>query len=329
MRRALLLLIACLGAACGDNLGPPPAGSPDAGEDPLVVRGRYLVNDVSMCPFCHTPRRSDGMADATRFLAGIDCVYDVDPANPDVGCLSSRNLTSDPTGLANASDDEIKDALLNGVRTDGKNMFPLMPFWVFHNMTDEDADSIVAYLRTVTPVEHMVVANQPPFTPPDALLPPIDPDDIPMPVEGTADLESALRGRYLTSMASVCVDCHTPETVPGSFMFDSSKVFGGGKAFPAALLGYPVPPYPEIIYTSNVTPDPTGLEGYTQADLIRVMKEGLDKMGNGICAPTHSGPSSPFAGLTDEDVVDIANYILSLPPLENEVPEDCIGPPPA
>jgi len=328
MRTALLLLSGWL-VACGDNLSGPPPDPPDAGEDPLVVRGRYLVNDVSQCPFCHTPRRSDGMPDATRFLAGIDCIFDAVPDDDAAGCISTRNLTNHATGLANASDDEIKDALLNGIRTDGKNMIGLMPYWVFHNMTDDDADSIVAYLRTVRGVQHMVTANQPPFTPPDAVLPPIDLDDIPMPVDGVADMESALRGRYLTSMVSVCIDCHTPETIPGSFMFDFTKVFGGGRGFPAALFGYPVPPYPDVIFTSNLTPDATGLDGYTREDVVRVMKEGLDKMGDGVCAPTHSGPSSPYAGLTDEDLDDIASFILSLPPVDNEIPADCMGPPPA
>jgi len=154
-------------------------------------------------------------------------------------------------------------------------------------------------------------------------------DDIPMPVDGTPDLDSALRGRYLTSMVSVCVDCHTPEVVPGSFMFDFSKVFGGGRGFPAPLFGYPVPPYPDTIYTTNLTPDATGLEGFTREDIIRVMKDGLDRNGDGVCAPTHSGPSSPYAGLTDEDLDDIVNYILSLPPVDNAIPEDCVGPPPA
>jgi mono/diheme cytochrome c family protein len=331
MRRAHLLLSVCLAAAaCGDNLAAEAADPPDAGEDPLVVRGRYLVNDVSQCPFCHTPRRSDGMPDATRWLGGVDCLYDVVPDDDQAGCLSSRNLTDHPTGLANASDDEIKAAILDGVGTDGRNLIGLMPYWVFHNMTGEDADAIVAYLRTLTPVQHMVPPNQPPFAPPEAPVAPIDPADIPMPADGFAAAESALRGRYLSAMASVCVDCHTPELdPPGSFMFDFSKVFGGGRAFPAALFGYPVPPYPPVIYTTNLTPHATGLEGYDLDDIIRVMKDGLDKDGDGVCAPTHSGPSSPYAGLTDADVTDIANYILSLPPVDNAIAEDCKGPPPA
>ena len=329
MRKALLLLVVCLAFGCGDDLRPPEPAAPDAGEDPLITRGRYLVNDVSQCPFCHTPRRSDGMPDPTRFLAGVDCFFDAVPDDDEAGCLNSRNLTNHPTGLANASDEEIKDAFLNGIGTDGRNLLPIMPYWVFHNMTDEDASSIVAYLRTLPPVQHMTPPNQPPFTEPPGVAAPIDPDVIPMPTGAVADTESALRGRYLTSMASVCVDCHTPETEPGSFMFDFSKIFGGNRAFPAPVFGYPVPPYPDVIFTSNLTPDATGLEGYDQADIIKVMKEGLDPDGKGICAPTHSGPSSPYAGLTDEDVADIANYILSLPPVENMVVADCEGPPPA
>jgi mono/diheme cytochrome c family protein len=329
MRDALLCVSICLAAACGDNLGPISAGEPDGGEDPLVTRGRYLVNDVSQCPFCHTPRRSDGMPDPTRFLAGVDCLFDAVPDDDEAGCISARNLTNHPTGLANASDDEVKAAFLDGIGTDGRNLLPLMPYWVFHNMTDEDADSIVAYLRTLPPVQHMSSPNQPPFTEPAEAAPPMDPDDVPMPVDGFAEVDSALRGRYLTAMASVCVDCHTPEVTPGSFMFDFTRVFGGGRGFPAPLFGYPVPPYPEVIFTSNLTPHATGLEGYTAADVIRAMKEGLDKQGAGICAPTHSGPSSPYAGLTDQDVEDIANYIISLPAVDNAVPMDCEGPPPS
>jgi mono/diheme cytochrome c family protein len=342
MMRGALLVVMILCAACGDddaNLdGNDDGGNGidatpdeyDAGEDPLVTRGRYLVNDVAMCSFCHTPRRENGTPDPARFLAGVDCLGgDQVPKDDEMGCVNTRNLTSHETGLANASDEEIKDAFLNGIGTDGRNLLPIMPYWVFHNLTDDDADAIVAYLRTVEPVDHMTPPNQPPFTEPPATLPPIDPDDIPLPSDGFEEEESALRGRYLTSMASVCIDCHTPETEPMSFMFDWDKAFGGGRGFPREFLGYFSEPYPEIIFTSNLTPHETGLDGYSKQDIIKVMKEGLDPDGDGVCAPTHSGPSSPFAGLTDTDVEDIANYLLSLPPVDNAIPEDCEGPPPS
>jgi mono/diheme cytochrome c family protein len=328
MRRTLLIAMLWT-VACGDddaNLDEPDA----AGEDVLVTRGRYLVNDVAMCSFCHTPRRSNGSPDPAQFLGGVECLGgDAVPDDDAAGCVNTRNLTSDSTGLAGASDEEIKAAFQTGVGTDGRNLLGIMPYWVFANLTDDDADAIVAYLRTVPAVDHMTPPNQPPFTEPPGTLPPIDPDDIPEPADDFAERDSALRGRYLSTMASVCIDCHTPETVPMTFMFDWDKAMAGGRPFPAAFLGYVSPPYPEFIYTSNLTPDATGLDGYDQDDIIKVMKEGLDPDGDGICAPTHSGPSSPFAGLTDGDVEDIANYLLSLPAVENEVTEDCMGPPPS
>ena len=334
--RGSLLVVMSLCVACGDDLEVPPLFDaapemPDAAEDPAVARGRYLVNDVAMCSFCHTPRRANGTPDPSKFLAGVDCFGgDVDPEDDEVGCIHSRNLTNHETGLANASDEEIKDAFQHGMGTDGRVLIPVMPYWVFANMTDDDADAIVAYLRTVEPVDHMTPANQPPFgAEPEAPFPAIDTDDIPLPTDGFEEEESALRGRYLTSMASVCIDCHTPELEPMTLMFDWDKAFGGGRGFPREFLGYFSEPYPAIIYTSNVTPHATGLDGYTRADIIKVMKEGLDPEGDGICAPTHSGPSSPYAGLTDGDVEDIANYLLSLPPVDNAVPEDCMGPPPS
>lgn len=333
--RGALLIAAIWCAACGDNLDLPATHDaapvvPDAAEDPAITRGRYIVNDVAMCSFCHTPRRENGTPDTSKFLAGVECFGgDIDPKDDEFGCIHSRNLTNHETGLANASDDEIKAAFQHGDGTDGRVLFPVMPYWVFANLTDDDADAIVAYLRTVPPVEHMVPANQPPYAEPEAPFPPIDPDDIPLPSDGFEEEDSALRGRYLTSMASVCIDCHTPETVPMTLMFDWDKAMGGGRAFPREFFGYFSEPYPAIIYTANITPHATGIGDWTKADIVKVMKEGIDPDGDGVCAPTHSGPSSPYAGLTDTDVDDIANYLLSLPPVDSEVPEDCMGPPPS
>jgi mono/diheme cytochrome c family protein len=312
--------------ACGDDEDGPR----DNEDDPVLVeRGRYLVNDVSQCSFCHTPRRADGMPDTTRFLSGVDCFADIDPTMDGFGCVTTRNLTDHETGLKNATADEIKAAFQQGIGTDGRNMHPIMPYWVFANMAEEDADAIVAYLRTVPGVDHTSEPNELPFVDLPGTAPPIDPAAIPMPESGFADQDSAMRGRYLATQASLCVDCHTPEFTPGMLDFDFSKMMQGGRGFPREQLGFPpVDPYPEIIFTTNLTPHATGLEGYTQMDIIKVMKDGLNPLDEGVCAPTHSGPASPYAGLTDDDVTDIANYLLSLAPGDNAIPEDCIGIPP-
>jgi len=312
--------------ACGDDITGPRDGE----DDPLLVeRGRYLVNDVSQCSFCHTPRRADGMPDATRFLSGVDCFADIDPMTDGVGCVHTRNLTDHETGLKNVTADEIRAAFQEGIGTDGRNMHPIMPYWVFANLLDEDARAIVAYLRTVPGVDRVTPPHEPPFNDLPGRAPLIQTDMIPMPVSGFAEQESAMRGRYLTTHASLCVDCHTPEMNLLQLDFDFTKMMQGGRGFPRELFGFPpVDPYPEIIYTANLTPHTTGLDGYTQADIIKVLREGLNPLDEGICAPTHSGPASPYAGLTDDDVIDIANYLLSLPPEDSVNPNDCIGIPP-
>ena len=96
-------------ASSGDMAEAKDAAPPDM-LDIKVERGRYLMNNVGLCTFCHTPLNPDGTRDMTRLLAGWDCFVDIEPADPNVGCLSSRNLTNHETGLKNATDEQIMEA---------------------------------------------------------------------------------------------------------------------------------------------------------------------------------------------------------------------------
>src|SRR5215469_17676469 len=40
-----------------------------------VVRGQYIVENVAMCPTCHTPRLADGELDRSRWLTGAPVPY--------------------------------------------------------------------------------------------------------------------------------------------------------------------------------------------------------------------------------------------------------------
>src|SRR3954463_12765636 len=118
------LIVCVLAAGCGDNLKAADtvdANHADAGRTP-VERGRYIMNTLGACTFCHTPLNPDGSRDTTRLFAGVDCLFDTDPATDGSGCVSSRNLTNDATGLMNATDTAIKDAFRNGHRTDGETL---------------------------------------------------------------------------------------------------------------------------------------------------------------------------------------------------------------
>jgi hypothetical protein len=294
------------------------------------------MNVTAACTFCHTPLLPNGSRDQDKLLSGVDCFVDLD--NPPTfvdnmngqGCLSTRNLTNDATGLKNATDAQIKNAFLNGVRTDNKNIFPIMPYYIFHNMTDQDADSIVAYLRTVPGVDHTVKANEPPFSLYNEGLPSgfsyvpfLTDTEIPLP-QGGANNASAMRGRYLTSTIGLCIDCHTPEVAPFAIQLNTAKAFAGGKVFPKGQLGLvdPANTYPAVIATRNLTTDATGLGGWTTAQISGAIAEGRDKDNKAVCAATHGGAISPYAALEPQDLEDIVEYLAHLPPIVNDTATD-------
>lgn len=329
-------LCLCLAAfACGDDDDEPAdaghtkdAGDHDSGSDEAdagkadakVERGKYLVEAMGACADCHTPRMANGSFDESRALAGVDCFIDADPTKDDFGCLSSRNLTDHETGLKNRSNQEIKDLFMKGERPDGKYLHPVMPYYVLGNMSESDADAIVAFLRTVKGVDHMVAANQAPFMPPEKPAPVVPKDKLPKPSADYKDKAAAMRGMYLAANFGVCMECHTPRGEMGEFLAD--KAFQGNNRFGREELGLP-PAFPEAIYSANITPHETGIKGWTVDEIVSAIKKGIDKDKKPLCPPMPAGPMGAFGGITDSDARDIAHYLLSLPPKDNMITAKC------
>jgi len=251
-----------------------------------------------------------------RYMAGVECFVEL----PTGECLHSRNLTNDETGLKNRTDDEIKTMIRDGIRpsaTGDEALHPIMPYYVFANTADEDLDAIVAYLRTIPAVEHALPRSDELFAV-EAPANPLDPDTIPMPADDYPEFESAVRGRYLTTQVGLCIECHTPHE-QGADVLDPDKFFQGGEAFDLGLPAIPV--------SKNLTSDETGLAEWTVEDIVKLLKEGIDKNGDGACPPMPVGPMAAYGGLTDDDALDIANYLKSLPAIENEIADMCTWPP--
>lgn len=313
-----------------DAAMPPPRDSgraaPDSGPtlDP-VARGEYLVEHVAVCGECHTPRRPDGSFDQDRRLSGVECLIDVDRSDDRAGCLSSRNLTDHETGLRNRNDLEIKDMFTRGERPDGKALHPAMPYWALGNMSAADADAIVAYLRTVPGVEHMLPPNQAPFTAPDRPASRFPASAIPMPSADYPERSAALRGRYLAGNIGLCLDCHTPRDARDQPLL--ARAFQGGQRFSSAALGLP-PLFPAEIRSANITPHSNGIGGWSVEALVGAIKRGrdADQGGAALCPPMPGGAMSGYAGLSDADATDIAHYLLAIPPGDNLVPDDCLPP---
>ena len=133
-------------------LGAPP--SLDHIEDPaerlLAEKGKYIIT-TGDCIGCHVPDGEEGPNYDEYLAGGMKKVTST-------GSVVSRNLTPDPeTGLGRYSDDEIKQALRSGVRSDGRLMHPLIMPWILTTtLSEEDLHAVVIYLRNIIPVYHKI-----------------------------------------------------------------------------------------------------------------------------------------------------------------------------
>ena len=114
-------------------------------------RGQYLVT-IMGCTDCHTPGHFLGQPDLSRFLGGSDVGFEI----PGLGTFHGPNLTPDPTGLGSWSDEDIVTAIRTGVRPDGSQLAPAMPWMGYAALTDADAQAIAAYLKSLPPVANEV-----------------------------------------------------------------------------------------------------------------------------------------------------------------------------
>ncbi len=122
-----------------------------------VAHGQYLVK-MRGCASCHSTYTSDGLLDDNMEFAG-GSKWSLGP----YGNVTSINLTSDKeTGLGGWSDDEIKRAITNGIRKDGSRSIPFpMPWTSYANLTADDLNDIIAYLRTIPPIYNNIPPPEP------------------------------------------------------------------------------------------------------------------------------------------------------------------------
>ena len=129
-----------------------PAEAPKSG----VERGRYLVDHVSLCGDCHTPRNSIGVPNNSLYLAG---------ASAKIGPLGEAvaNITPDKeTGIGSWKREEIAELLLTGVKPDLENVQGLMAEVIhgtphgFKDMRREDALAIADYLKSIPPIKNKI-----------------------------------------------------------------------------------------------------------------------------------------------------------------------------
>jgi mono/diheme cytochrome c family protein len=129
-----------------------PAQAPKAG----VERGRYLVDHVSLCGDCHTPRNWIGVPKHSLYMAGAD-----EKSGP-LG-EAVPNITPDKeTGIGDWKQEDIAELLISGTKPDLDNVQGLMYEVIqgtphgYKDMKKEDALAIADYLKTIPPIKNKV-----------------------------------------------------------------------------------------------------------------------------------------------------------------------------
>lgn len=268
-----------------------------------IRRGEYLANHVAACMDCHSSRdwsRLTGPPMPGTLGQGGE-YFGPEMGFP--GSFYSKNLT--PAHLENWTDGEIFRAITSGVSRDGSALFPVMPY-LFYGKTDrEDILDIIAYLRSLPSIDHSTPESDSQF-PMNVLIRtfPARPKFIQKP----SPRNRVEYGGYLVKMAA-CMDCHT-QVKKGKPLLE--KAFAGGREFqlPDGMLR-----------SANITPDPeTGIGRWSEEAFVKKFQSYADLDHLPVAEDYNTlMPWSMYAGMTDEDLSAIYTYLMSLPPVENEV----------
>jgi mono/diheme cytochrome c family protein len=257
-------------------------------ETPLE-RGAYLVNAVAACGNCHTPFGPND-PDMSKELSGrlVTEEEHFDAYAP--------NITQDKeTGIGGWTDAQIVKAIREGIRPDGSIIGPPMPIGLYRGLSDSDLDAMVAYLRTVKPVNNVMPKSVYRIPLPPAYGPPVGQvADVP---EGV----TVEYGAYLAGPVAHCVECHS---TPGPMGPDWTNALGaGGMAFEGPW-GISVAP--------NLTPHEDGIRDLTDAQVATIITTGTRPDGSKMFPPMGYGF---YAHMKPNDVAAIIKYLRSIPAL--------------
>lgn len=259
----------------------------DVSVEPLAIaydsasleRGRHVAVAIAKCVDCH----------------GGDFGGKMLIEDPGIGRIAATNLTPGAGGIGHYSDEDLIRATRFGVRPDGKPLV-FMPSYEYFFLTDADLAALIAYLRTLPPVDRtlpertigpmarlLYVAGRL-----DPLLPVAMIDrDAPRP-EPVSPGATAEYGAYL-SVVGGCTGCHGPGLSGG-------KIPGTPPDFPPA---------------TNITP--AGIGSWSEDDFFVALREGRRPDGSSIDSRM---PWPYTAQMTDEEIRALWLYLRTVPARE-------------
>jgi mono/diheme cytochrome c family protein len=236
--------------------------------------------------------------------------------------LVAPNITPDKeTGLGDWTDHEIIRAIREGIGRDGRGLQE-HPANHYSVMTDDDVAAVIAYLRSLPPIQRKLPRSAPPLRTGEWIQ-----------RKGVPALSSALnspvkRGAYLVQLGE-CIGCHTPSHADGSAFRELE--FAGGRRFrlekgygtdigrfdPTFSSAMPPPPTEgRVVASANITPDPSGISYYTEAMFVRTIRTGKV---NGVRQLSAAMPWVFFRTMSDFDLRDIFAYLKTVRPVRHRV----------
>lgn len=257
-----------------------------------VQRGGYLVNGILTCGNCHTPRGPGGVWDVSKQLSGGPQTWDEATFK-----VKGANITPDAaTGIGKWSDADIERALLTGVRPNGTQIAPIMPYGFYKVFTPADISAVVAYLKSVPAVSN-------------AVEPPVYKSAMHVDMPPGADramseadmVDPVKRGFYLATIGH-CMECHTPIV---NDVYDYAQIGKGGQPFRGPW---------GVTVSRNITSHQTaGLGAWSDVEIKAAITQGVHRDGTKLKPPM---AFTLYATMTDQDLSAIVAYLRTVPPKE-------------
>ncbi len=262
----------------------PGAGpAPDlkvAGVPEQIARGEYLVNVA--CAGCHSPVGPDGRPTGKHPLSGGWNIAAAEGFGF-IGDMVAENLT--PGGkLASYSDGELFRVLRHSIDQQGHEL-GMMAFMPYRELSDDDTEAIIAYLRSLPPVPTTgatgdkmnflgaVMSGAGMF----GAAPPPAPASVTAPPQGV----TAEYGKYVATFGE-CRGCHGPDATGA----------------PATSVSAAIP-----------NPRPL-VAAHSEAEFVEMMRTGI-RPGDRPFPDTM--PWQNAAKMTDDDLAALYAYLTTQP----------------
>ena len=314
MKKVLITILIIVIVAIAALLSYVKFALPNVGDAPdlhvditpqRVQHGEYLANHVSLCMDCHSTRDwskySGPMTPGTNGKGGE--LFNEKLGFP--GTFYSKNIT--PANIKDWTDGEIFRTITTGEDKFGNALFPVMPYHYYGKMDKEDIYDIIAYIRSLPPIENKVPDRSIDF--PMNFIVNTIPEKASFVVKPPKS-DTIKYGAYLVN-AAACMECHTPvkkgQVIP-------ELAFSGGRDFHLAN---------GVVNSANITPDKaTGIGGWTAEQFVARFKAYENPANLPTMTATDVNTIMPWTmlgGMDTSDLISIYAYLQTLKPINHEV----------